>query len=187
MNEVTKFCEIIRKRSSEHTEAMGRLHGLHGMMTSILRQELDSMVRVIFLLNIEDLDERRRLISLTLDGQKWTLQTQNGKQRKVTDRDMVDIANDLQGWTSSVYNFGCAFIHLSNFHDYSASNPFDALSSTEQRDILHHMRHYHFGPYTDHPSFNELAFYFPDVYRKIASNLESYVKNLESNQLPQEG
>jgi hypothetical protein len=57
---------------------------------SILRQELDSMVRVIYLLQ-QNVVERVRLISLTLDGDKWQVETNNGKMRHVTDRDMVDV------------------------------------------------------------------------------------------------
>ena len=39
-------------------------------------------------------------------------QRENGRGR-VTDREMVDLANRLQGWTASVYEFGRGFIHLS--------------------------------------------------------------------------
>jgi hypothetical protein len=180
MKDIERFCEILRKRSSEHSEAMNRMYDLPGMMASILRQELDSMVRVIYLLAIDDLVERYRLVNQTLNGQVWTVTTVNGKQKKITDREMVELSDGLQGWTSSVYKFGCAFIHLSNFHNYSDLNPFDTLSVVEQRDMLSHLRHYHWGPQDDHPDFAELASYFPSVFRKIASNLAGYINNLES-------
>ncbi len=176
-----KFCEILRKRSAEHSVAMNRVYDLPGMMASILRQELDSMVRAIYLLTITDLDERKRLMLQSLSGQVWTAPTQRGRQRKITDRDMVELSNQLQGWTLSVYKFGCAFIHFSNFHDYSVSNPFESLSSTEQSDILYHLRYYHSGPHTDHPSFEELSSYFPRVFEKIAGNLECYIDSLEAD------
>lgn len=86
MDEVKKFCKILRKRSAEHSQAMVRLNDLQGMMASILRQELDSMVRAIFLLVISDLSERNRLIKQTLKGETWTVITKKGKQKKVTDR-----------------------------------------------------------------------------------------------------
>lgn len=186
MEEIKKFCEIVRKKSVEHREAMHRVHDLPGMMVSILRQELDSMVRAIYLLNIDDIPERKRLIKQSLMGEKWTIATRNGKNRKVTDREMVDLANELQGWTLSVYKFGCAFIHFSNFHDYSASNPFESLDAKEKTDILEHLRYYHGGPLNDNPSFDELSNYFPRVYEKIASNLECYVKDIESNEVRRE-
>jgi len=95
---------------------------------------------------------------------------------------MVELTDKLQGWTKSVYKFGCAFIHLSNRHAYNNNNPFESLPDTEKEDILSHMRHYHSGTNSDFPSFDELATYFPMVFEKIASNLESYLKELESNQ-----
>ncbi len=42
----------------------------------------------------------------------------------MTGREMVEILNQSQGWTQSVYKFGCAFIHLINFHLYSVDNLF---------------------------------------------------------------
>jgi hypothetical protein len=40
----------------------------------------------------------------------------------MTDREMIVIAHELQGWTQSVYKFGCAFIHLSSLHDYTTQS-----------------------------------------------------------------
>lgn len=182
MSEINKFCTVLRKRSAEHAEAMSRMRDLPGLMASILRQELDSMVRVIYLLTISDLKERKRLINQTLNGEVWTVLTDKGKTKKVTDRDMVELSNKLQGWTLSVYKFGCSFIHFSNFHNYSIENPFEFLEPEEQANILVHMRHYHGGPHNNNPSFQELASYFPDVFKKIASNLECYIKDIESNE-----
>jgi hypothetical protein len=131
MEDVRMFCEILRKRSCEHAEAMKRVNDLPGMMASILIQELDSMVRAIYLLSISDFDERKRLIKQTLAGHKWTKLTNNGKTKSITDREMVELSNVLQGWTLSVYKFGCSFIHLSNYHDYSSVNPFTQIDSDE--------------------------------------------------------
>jgi len=79
----------------------------------------------------------------------------------------------------SVYKFGCAFIHLSIYHDYSETNPFDSLDFNERSDILSHLRYYHGGPSNDNPSFSELAEYFPHVFEKISDNLGFYLECLE--------
>jgi len=180
MSNTKKFCHILRKRSAEHTNAMERISDLPGIMASILRQELDSMVRVIYLLSIQDVGTREKLIAQTLDGKKWEI-VRNGKKYNVTDREMVDTSSQIHGWALSIYKFGCAFIHLSNFHDYSEQNPFDGLSEIDRRDVLMHLRNYHSGPAADNPSFAELADYFPDVFTKIKDNLECYLHDLESN------
>jgi len=149
---------------------------------SILRQELDSMVRVIFLLFTENLDERRRFIQSTLRGERWQIPTARGKLRNITDREMVEISQELQGWTQSVYKFGCAFVHLSDFHNHLVENPFEKISESERRSILTHMRHYHGGPAHDNPDMNEISMYIPMVFEKISSNLECCVRQLENGE-----
>ncbi len=62
MNNINEFCNIIRKRSHEHALAMSRIEDLPSMMISILRQEIDSLVRVIYLYSLHDTEEKNRLI-----------------------------------------------------------------------------------------------------------------------------
>ncbi len=162
-----EFINLIRSRSDEHAKAFSRIHDLPGSMMSILRQELDSLIRVLYLLSISDLKERERLMSCTLKGERWKRLTPNGKQFVVTDAKMVETSGKFEGWANSVYRFGCAFIHLSNFHGYLSSNPLETISIEERTDVLEHMRHYHGGPRSDNPTFDELATYFPRVFEKI--------------------
>lgn len=147
---------------------------------SILRMELDSMVRVIYLLT-KDIDERERLIRQTLAGEQWTQTTQRGKYKRVTDKDMVLIASKLQGWTQNVYSFGCSFIHLSNFHLHDELNPLDAVTPEEKKIILKYLRHYHSKPESDNPSYEEILALIPCVFNKIYGNLKCYLNKLESN------
>ena len=175
------FCKMIRNRSDENRRAMHGFHQPYQVLSpafSILRQELDSMIRVIYLLSIKNLSERERLIGATLRGEKWKIRTTKGKFRNVTDKEMVDLGQELQHWTQSVYRFGCAFVHLSDFHNHLAQNPFDRLTSEERQNVLSHMRAYHGGPARDNPSMDELATYLPRVFEKIAENLKCYVDQL---------
>lgn len=175
------FCEMVRNRSEENRRAIQCFPSPHGALSpaiAILRLELDSMVRVIYLLSVEDPDERSRLIRSTMQGEKWKVQTANGKLRNVTDREMVDRAQQLQGWTQSVYLFGCAFVHLSDFHNHLVQNPFQRLPDSEKQNILRHMREYHGGPLHDDPDMAELSAYVPRVFDKIAGNLKCYVDQL---------
>ncbi|MGD2207471.1 MAG: hypothetical protein PVH17_11905, partial [Anaerolineae bacterium] len=116
------------------------------------------MIRVIYLLSLSDIAYRNELIRASIDGHRWTAK---GSNRRITDREMVDLANQLQGWTESVYRFGCAFIHLSRFHDHQARDPMDMISDDEKEAVLKHMRHYHGGPHGSDPRFNDLIPYLP--------------------------
>ena len=173
-----EFIKLIKSRSDEHEKAFSRIHDLPGSMMSILRQELDSLIRVLYLLSISDLEERNRLMACTVNGERWKVTTPKGKQAVVTDAMMVEASQQFAGWARSVYKFGCAFIHLSNFHGYNASNPLETVSDEEKKDVLDHMRYYHGGPQSDNPTFQELADYFPNVFEKIKGNLECYLDSL---------
>ncbi|WP_395003989.1 hypothetical protein [Cypionkella sp.] len=171
------FIRLIRRRSFEHKQAMTLLTGagLFGQTIAILRQELDSLVHVIYLLS-QSLERREFLIGALIRGEKWS---QDGKHRKISDSEMVDFAQELHGWTKSVYKFGCAFIHLSILHDYNDGDPLAMLKIDERDAILNHCRYYHGGPRTDAEHFSDLIPYLPKVLQKISTNLDCYLDSLE--------
>lgn len=179
MGNTEQFCKIVRQRSKENKQAIGLLSrtGLTGQVMSVLRQELDSMVRVIFLLR-QTIDERNHLINLTLTGKKWKLRS----NANVTDKQMVGLADTFNGWTESVYKFGCAFIHLSSFHDFVFNDPFENLGQDEIDSIKTHLNKYHSFPLTTKLTMQSISFYLPMVFDKIEGNLEYYVKCLEEGQ-----
>ena len=181
MDTIKRFCKILRSRSEENKRSFDVLfrNRLYGNCFSILRQELDSMVRVIYLLNISDLALRESFIRQTLNGQKWSFINHNSKRQNVTDKDMVDLANNLNGWTQNVYKFGCAFIHLSKFHDYLTDDPFQTLSDNEKDDIINQMQNYHFANLSRKSKLNDIIPYLPRVMEKITSNFECEIKYIE--------
>lgn len=72
MSEIDTFCRQVRARSAEHRQAVQALSALPGQMVSILRQEVDSLVRVVFLLSQDDRSYRSRLIADAVSGTRWT-------------------------------------------------------------------------------------------------------------------
>lgn len=181
MTAIEIFCRQVLTRSSDHHQAFGLLFSnrIYSQCVAVLRQELDSMIRVIYLLSISDIGRRNTLIETAIGEQGMR---DIGKNQRITDKEMVELASSLQGWTRSVYRFGCAFIHLSGFHDYQARDPLTMIDEDERKAILEHMRYYHGGPHQDNPTYNDLIPYLPAVFDKIASNLEFYVKKLENGE-----
>lgn len=177
---VNTFCRQIRARSAEHRAAVAALRFAPGQVVSILRQELDSMIRVIFLLAQNDMAYRNDLIEASVSGKKWTAK---GLCRRITDREMVELANKLHGWTHSVYQFGCGFIHLSNLHDYRNRDPLAQIAQVERAAILEHLRYYHGGPSNPLPTFDDLAPLLPNVFEKIADNLGFYLRQIENHEV----
>lgn len=174
MEKFAVFTRQILGRSNDHKRAMQLVSeaNIPSQMVAILRQELDSMVRVIYLLAQEPA-RRTELITASVDGEHW--RQPNGRGR-VTDHEMVELAQHLQAWTLSVYKFGCAFIHLSHLHDYNDRDPLQLLPAVEREAILDHCRHYHGGPVGS--EFTDLVPYLPSVLQKVSRNLEHYLEQL---------
>jgi hypothetical protein len=171
-NDLELFCRTVRERSRANKAALELLNGaaLTGKVIGTLREELDSMIRCIYLLSIRDRRRRDQLIGRFLDGQRWP----------VTDAKMVGLSNKLQGWTQSVYKFGCAFIHLSKYHDIN-QDAFESLNLREREQIAHHLSYYHGFRMDADTRFIHIVPILPRVFEKIESNLECYVRDLENN------
>ncbi|MER6952778.1 hypothetical protein [Streptomyces sp. NPDC000618] len=182
-DDLNAFYRQIRERSREHQEAMtvATERGWRSIAIGILRQELDSMIRVVFLL-AQPSTVRADLVSSSVAGERWRTATGNGKMKAVTDRDMVELADRLHGWTRNVYEFGCKFIHLSSAHDYLACDPFQALPVEDKEVIARHLHQYHSLPgkqITASSTFDDIIDYAPSVLKKISSNLEWDLKTLQ--------
>lgn len=178
---IHKFCQIVRQRSAGNQKSCSLLcaNRLYGQAMSILRQELDSLIRCIYLLSLRDLTARDILADQTLNGERWRYPG----RRIVTDRDMVQLADTLHGWTQSVYEFGCAFVHLSNFHDYKENDPLQSLDEHDVHAIKRHLNYYHGYNLNQTLTFQSVIPYLPSVFDKVASNLVCYIERLESNQI----
>lgn len=185
MSAIESFIRLVRARSEEHERAVAALAptGATGPLVSILRQELDSMVRVIYLLH-QPREERDRLLAQLDRNERWSRRTANGKWEPITDATMVDLAHHLHGWTRSVYKYGCAFVHLSVLHDHATRDPLGLLSQEDRDAILDHMGSYHRSPKGPGVTFDDLRLYLPAVFRKVRSNLACYLRDLERGSGP---
>ena len=177
-DDIAIFCRQVRARSDEHMRAMHALRHADApaVMVGLLRQELDSMIRVMFILAQADGSYRRTLVAASVTGKRWP---RNKGKGYVTDREMVELSAKLQGWAKSVYAFGCAFIHLSDLHDHADRDPVASMTRDERVALFEHLRYYH-GPVLSE-SFEAVVALVPSVLFKIADNLRCYLKDLEQN------
>jgi len=172
---IQRFCSQARARSDEHRAAMATAHveGWRSIEVSILRMELDSLVRVVYLNHHCDLMRRVELL---------TRATTPGIKFGVHDSDMVDFTEGLTwltGWPRRVYDYSNAFIHLSSQHDYGVHDPFQRLDNDERTAITSYLREYHGGTIAANSTFEEVVDYVPKVFDKIARNLEIELSGLE--------
>jgi hypothetical protein len=178
MSTIKNFLNLLENRSNENRETISLLMSkmLIGNAISVLRQEIDTFIRVVYLAKLNDFRYREELMNRTLNGEKWV---EKGKKRRITDREMVEIANELKGYVQYAYKFGCSFIHLSDSHNYKDKNPFEKLSSDDQSDIVFYLNYYHGYPLNLKLSIESVGGLIPSIFDKISNNMWCYTKHLE--------
>lgn len=168
------FRRSVEARSKEHHQAMGVAVALGwwAIVGTVLRMELDSMVRVLYLLRTPG--ARQRILASCVAGGGF-----KDGGRRIQDRDMVAVAVADNDWVSAVYEFGNKFVHLTDAHDYAEIDPFSAYEHREE--VIRYLNQHHRHRLPDRPLNNEstladIALYAPYVLEKITSNLRNYLE-----------
>lgn len=176
------FCRDARFRSAQYAFPLRLYFQRHNLqqVVWILQQELDSLIRAIHLLSIEDHSERQKLIKASVNGEPWKVDASGGIPLAITNKGMAEHSEQFYAWIASVYRFGCAFIHLSALDDLSTRDPFRSLPEGQRRDILQHLQSYHGESIEDNASFADISSYFPAVFDEVSDNLEWYLRCLEN-------
>lgn len=172
-----QFIEIVIDRSNENISSILTLHSQekYGTCISLLRQELDSLIRVCYLNNLKDNDEIERLINKTINGIEWE---KNGK--RIFDRTMVNIASQHNSWAAEVYDFGNSFTHLTNYHDYKKNDPLKNLEETKRMTVKQYLKSYHQFSESLEITFENVIPYIPKVANKVSDKLRGYLNLLEN-------
>jgi hypothetical protein len=153
------FCRMINARSREHHDAVRVAldEGWLAIAGCILRMELDSMIRVIWLLRHPD--TREQILASCVAGQGF-----KAGRTRISDREMAKDATEVNGWVQAVYDFGNRFVHLTDAHDYAVLDPFQAYE--HRGEVIEYLNHYHRGkvpgrPVGDSSTLSDLAAYAP--------------------------
>lgn len=171
---IAVFCRTAEKRSEENKTAMHLMiqNALYSNSISILRQELDLLIRVIYVLTKSQLI-RESLLEQFINRDRWSL---NG--RVITDREMVETVNILHGWARIAYKFGCAFIHMSYIQDWQDTDPMSVIRPDEKSDLIRYINQYHSANLKEDVAFDDLKPYLLNVFEKIYGNLSYYIETL---------
>lgn len=182
MNEpFSEFLGQVQGRTKENVKAFNVLYpeGLYGVCIGLLRQELDTLLRLCYLWHSQTSDaEAKRLVEMSAKGEQWTQITSKGKEIRLADRTMVNLASHLGGWEQIIYSFGSKLIHLSDFHLYQSSDPLLKCSASEREEIRDYLSQYHEYPYED-ATLAGVIEYLPKVMDKLTGNVEFYIEELE--------
>lgn len=180
MDDIQKFLRQAKSRSSENMESFALLYanGKFGTCISILRMELDTLVRLVYLSFHCPPAEAVRLMTQSVNGEKWSRLNANGKIIKVTDKEMVDLATTI-GWERIIYDFGSKLIHLSDYHAYGTDDPVVKLPAATRNQMGQYLSHYH-GWSGSQLTFSDIIRHLPDVMTKLTDNVKCHAEMLET-------
>lgn len=176
---IKDFCKTVRSRSLENQMAINLLYEnkLYSNSIAVLRQELDLVVRALYIRGLKDESYRNKLIQNFIDGEKW----RNPNSTKiVTDRQMVEYANRLLGYAGLVYKFGCSFIHLSNLQNWLNEDITHGLDCQARKDMVKYINQYHNADLQMNFTFDDIIPLVPAVFEKLHGNLECFVDDIEN-------
>ena len=170
MSELNSFYSAIRKRSDENQKALDWLlsEKIYSLVGSIIRMELDSLFRLYYF-NSRNENDKKTLLRQFHAGQPW-----HGEKRLVRDRDMVNLLARtlILDWATPIYDIGCAFIHLSPYHDWNNDNdPTRNISNDVRETIVEHVKAHHQKELSVNFTFDDLISITNDVFCKLRGNI----------------
>ncbi len=179
---VDEFLAQAKTRSSENSEAFALLfeRKFYGVAIGLLRQELDTLIRLSYLwLPETPLDIGLALIEKSVNGEKWKKINHKNKEMILTDKDMLELANHLGGWEKVIYSIGCKLIHLSDYHLYYKNDPFNKITLESKNEIISYLKNYH--KYSENNiNFELLLEYLPLVMKKLVDNIDCFIELLRA-------
>ena len=166
---------MINNRLDENWKSFNILLGLkhYGNCISIMCQELDQFIRILFLLK-QTLHDRKQFINNSINNQKWSRMIGDNKKEYITDADIKIFAETLTGWEKSIYDFGYIFNNLSNNFNYMLKDPIKSLDDAEREIIYNYIIEYHDSGFIKEYSINELMQVLPNIFVKIYDSIKAH-------------
>lgn len=172
MNILENFIKQVNARSAENKKSFDLLYQqeCYGVCIGIMRQEIDTLQRVNYLIDWENYQLRQNAFDLVKNSVQlgeWKFLNSNRKMQKVKDSEMLKEG----GWEAIVYSFGCGLIHLSDKHLYRDFDPVIKMGNKEKERIIGYLSSYH-GFDGEEINMNDIIRYLPKIYEKIYENIE---------------
>jgi hypothetical protein len=179
ISEKEEYSSTIKHHLEENRKSFYILFELkhYGNCIAIMCQELDQIIKILFLLKCEK-NDKTNFIRLTVNNQKWYKTDRNEKKVFITDDFLRKYAESFTGWEKSIYNFGFSFKSLSNNLNYFLKNPIISLDESERLKIYEYIREYHEEDFPIDFSIDDLIPVLPLVFNRISEELKVDVNKI---------
>lgn len=175
-----EYKQLISHRLKENMKSFELLFGLkhYGNCISIMCQELDQIIRLLFLLNSSP-DERKLFMESSINSHKWYRLNKENKKELITEEILMKFTDTLSGWDKSVYRFGFAFNNLSANFNYGSKDPIKSMSDSDREYLSRYICEFHVADFPRDFSLEDLVPVLPSIIKTISSNLQQYLERLE--------
>jgi hypothetical protein len=177
--DIIEFRKIIEHRLDENWKSFTLLFNMnhYGNCISIMCQELDQMIAILFLLNRNEV-ERKHLINLSTNNHKWYFLDYETKKNYINEKDLINFADTLIGWDKSIYEFGLSFNKLSINFNYLMKDPIVGMSESDKSKIYTYIKTYHSYEFPVQFGLKELVPLLKEVFTIITAKIGAYLEKL---------
>jgi hypothetical protein len=179
ITQVEEYKKLISHRLDENMKSFKLLFDMkhYGNCISIMCQELDQIMKLLFLLN-RNKTERKQFMESSIESHKWFILNKENKKEYITDDDIAKYSESLSGWDKSIYEFGLAFGHLTNSFNYGSKDPIKSMNEIYRNMLYDYIREYHNANYPKDFTLDDLIPVLPNIFDSISLHLQSYMNEL---------
>jgi len=179
LTEKNEYKRLISNRLKENWKSYKILFQMkhYGNCISLMCQELDQVISLLFLLNRSEY-EKEKLITQSINNQKWFLHKPDGKKEYITEKELKSFAESLVGWDRRIYEFGFAFKSLSKSYNYFLKDPIRGMKELERKKIVEYIVEYHDKEFPVDFTIVDLVPKLEGIFKRIAKNLISYMEKI---------
>jgi hypothetical protein len=179
ISSIEEYKKIVYQRLDENRKSFDLLYGIkhYGNCISIMRQELDQAVKLLFLLNSTK-DEQKQFIESSINNHKWFKVNRDNTKDYITEDVLTTYSETLKGWDRSIYEFGLAFGSLTNTFNYGTRDPIKSIGENDKETIYKYIYEYHNKGFPREYDLSKLILELPTILNKISIQLQSYIDQL---------
>jgi hypothetical protein len=176
---IDEYKKLVSQRLDENRKSFDLLFGIkhYGNCISIMRQELDQVIKLLFLLN-SNKNDQKQFIESSINNHKWFIVNSENKKEIITEDILATYSETLDGWDKSVYEFGLAFGSLANTYNYGTKDPIKSMGENDKEKIYKYISEYHNSNFPKDYDLSKLILELPTILNKISINLQKYMDRL---------
>jgi len=167
-----EYVKLVCQRLEENWKSFSILFSMkhYGNCISIMRQELEQSINVLFLIKQRNMD-RDYLIDLAINNKKWHVIV-DAKKENITEEVLRKFSRSLDGWERKVYEFGFAFKSLSVNYNYMLKNPIVSLNEEERNSIHAYIEEYHDASFPHDFTIEDVIPIIPRIFAVLSERLK---------------